>query len=69
MALGPGKYDDLCTYARITAGAEGAILIILNGVAGSGFSCQLPLTGQLAIAGILRTIADEIEQDCRGKVH
>lgn len=38
MALGPGKYDDLCTYVREKAKAEGAIVIVYGGERGQGFS-------------------------------
>lgn len=40
MAEGPGKYDDLCTLVREGAQAEVAIVIVINGVHGSGFSVQ-----------------------------
>ena len=29
MAEGPGKYDDLCTYVREQANAQGVLLIVL----------------------------------------
>jgi len=40
MALGPGKYDDLCTYVREKANAEAAIVIVMSEANGPGFSCQ-----------------------------
>jgi hypothetical protein len=40
VALGPGKYDDACTAARIATGARGVLLIVLAGRDGSGFSVQ-----------------------------
>jgi len=40
MATGPGKYDDICTTVRVDTNAQAAIVIILNGDRGSGFSLQ-----------------------------
>jgi hypothetical protein len=73
MALGPGKYDDLCTKAREEAGAAGCILIIFDGKSGHGFSAQLP-PGVLPFAPILlRDVADQIEKsipsDLRDMLH
>lgn len=59
--IGPGKYDDLCTAAREQAKAEGAILIIINGEHGGGFSCQTTLETALKLPRILRDMADDIE--------
>jgi len=61
--LGPGKYDDLCTKARQEAEAAGAILLLMDGNKGTGFSAQLTLDHMFAIPGILRQMADQIEKD------
>jgi hypothetical protein len=61
MALGPGKYDDVCTEVRKKTQAEGVIVIVLNGTKGSGFSAQLPLLTQFEIARLLRRTADQID--------
>jgi hypothetical protein len=63
MALGPGKYDEACTAARETLAARGVVLIVFGGMHGNGFSCQAPLDLQVALPGILRTVADSIEKD------
>jgi hypothetical protein len=60
--IGPGKYDDLCTQARDAAKAQGAILLILGGEHGSGFSAQLPAQTTLRIPEFLRDVADGIER-------
>jgi len=65
MPVGPGKYDDLCTYARENAKAEGAILLIFHGEKGSGFSCQADLMTTLSIPHLLRQMADQIEADSK----
>lgn len=62
--LGPGKYDPLCTQARETAQARGVIMIVLDGLHGSGFSVQvegLDITARLP--EILRRLAADIEAD------
>lgn len=40
MPIGPGKYDDLCTLVRGISGGRAAMVIIVGGVDGSGFSVQ-----------------------------
>jgi hypothetical protein len=61
MAIGPGKYDDLCTQIRQQAQAEGAIVIIFKGRYGNGFSAQADLTTTLKLPAILRDVAAQIE--------
>lgn len=63
MATGPGKYDDICTYVRDAAQAEGVLIIVINGEKGSGFSAQL--TGQLAaeVPDMLENMAKQIRED------
>jgi hypothetical protein len=63
MAIGPGKYDDLCETAREQAGAIGAILIIFDGKKGSGFSVQAPWELIDQMPEMLRTLARMIEED------
>jgi hypothetical protein len=64
MARGPGKYDSLCLKARQGACAQGAVLIIIEGSKGTGFSAQFldPQLG-LGLPAILREVADEIEKE------
>jgi hypothetical protein len=64
--IGPGKYDDACTAARVAANAEVAIVMILNGDKGSGFSVQGDVNAKLTveqIAGFLEHIAAEMRRD------
>jgi hypothetical protein len=61
MALGPGKYDDLATDIRTKIHADGVVVIVINGDRGGGFSAQLSPTLTLMLPGMLRTIADEME--------
>lgn len=62
-AHGPGKYDDLCTYVREKAEAEGAIILIFNGNKGEGFSVQVR-DGETVrrLPDILRRLARSIEE-------
>jgi hypothetical protein len=67
MAMGPGKYDDVATMARIASQARGGVIVIvLGGVRGSGFSVQSedPETMN-KLPELLRTMADQIEQDLK----
>lgn len=63
MALGPGRYDDLCTYVREQAEAEGAIIIVIGGKDGAGFSCQADLSTMAVLPELLETIAKQIRAD------
>jgi len=56
MALGAGKYDGLCTMVREQAKAEGAIVVIINGEHGQGFSVQV------SDLSVMPTVADALEQ-------
>lgn len=64
--IGPGKYDELATQAREAAKARGVILILIEGDKGAGFAVQGDFELTLAIPSILRSIADQIEQDAGG---
>lgn len=68
--IGPGKYGDACTAARVVANAEVAIVIILNGDKGSGFSVQgalhaAPDLTVEKVAGLLETVAAEMRRDAK----
>lgn len=63
MAMGPGKYDDLCTYVAQQVGTDtggGVILIVIGGNKGHGFSCQADLATTLQIPDILEHTAQLI---------
>lgn len=62
MAPGPGKYDDLCTFVRENAKAKGALVIILDGEKGSGFSCQADLAVARQLPKMLENIAKQIRE-------
>lgn len=62
MAIGPGKYDDVCTLVRQRTGG-GVIVIVANGNLGSGFSCQADLETTLALPDILQSVLDQLRAD------
>jgi hypothetical protein len=62
---GPGKYDDLCTEARLKAEAIGCVLILVGGNKGQGFACQGPIEFLQTLPDVLRAVADQIEVDMR----
>lgn len=67
MPVGPGKYDDLCTDVRERTKAACAIVIVVDGEKGSGFSVQsMTMDLQLSLPAFLRKIAKEIERSLRG---
>lgn len=72
MALGPGKYDDLCSYVAeqtgitVSANGGGAIVIVVGGSRGNGFSCQADLRTTLLLPELLENIAGQIRGDVKG---
>lgn len=64
MAQGPGKYDDLATLVRERSKARGTLVVVVGGNQGSGFSVQTDEPAFLdALPSLLRSIADQIEED------
>jgi hypothetical protein len=62
MPNGPGKYDDYCTRVREETDAHAAIVLVIGGKRGSGFSVQSEGYGLPAavLAALLHQMADEI---------
>jgi hypothetical protein len=60
--IGPGKYDAECTFVREWTKATAAIVVVVNGNKGSGFSCQAPPEIAAKLPAILRDMADQIER-------
>jgi demethoxyubiquinone hydroxylase (CLK1/Coq7/Cat5 family) len=76
MPAGGGKYDTLATLARQAAFADGIVMLIINGDMGSGFTVQAESYIGKHLPGMLRDMADEIENtmkanppDVRGRQH
>jgi hypothetical protein len=61
MTEGPGKYDELATIARTLAMARGVVLVVVDGIHGSGFSVQVNSDLRVHLPVLLRHIADDIE--------
>lgn len=68
MAIGAGKYDDLCTYVREQSESQGAIVIVLKGKYGHGFSIQASPALLIEMTDILETMARQIRNDLRCSV-
>jgi hypothetical protein len=63
---GPGKYDPICTKAREDAKAGCALLIILDGEHGHGFSAQFTDHSYVELLpATLREVAKQIERNVR----
>ena len=62
MPVGPGIYDDVCTDVRERTKAQGAIVIIVNGDRGGGFSCQADPLTTLRLPDILESMARQIRE-------
>lgn len=60
MPTGRGRYDDLCAHVREEAFAHGAIVIIFDGIRGSGFSVQVEESMRHKLPGILEHMAQEL---------
>lgn len=69
MALGPGKYDDLCSYVSEQTGIAftggGVIVIVIGGNRGNGFACQADLATTMAVPDLLESVAQQIRDDQR----
>lgn len=66
MSTGAGKYDELCTYVREQADAQAAVVIVLGGKRGSGFSVQHRVGVMLTpvhLAAILKSTAQQLRAD------
>lgn len=63
--IGAGKYDKLCTHVRMKAKAMAAIVLIIGGKKGSGFSVQAPPDVTEKVPAFLRELADQIEADIK----
>lgn len=60
MAVGPGKYDAACTYVRERHHALAAIVIVMRGDQGDGFSAQGPQEILEVLPEILEHVAAEM---------
>ena len=64
MNPGAGKYDELCSIARLATEAQGVLLIVLDGNLGSGFSVQVKNPELLhSIPDLLEKLARKIRED------
>jgi hypothetical protein len=62
MPAGPGKYHDEAQALRRQVQAESLVVIVTNGVKGSGFEIQADFDFLVVLPDVLRHVAREIEQ-------
>lgn len=62
---GPGKYDALCTHVRKKANADGAIVIVIGGDRGPGFSVQVDAPTLLVLPELLEHMAAQIREQMK----
>jgi hypothetical protein len=62
MAIGPGLYDHEISGLMLSTKARAIILMVFEGNKGSGFSVQAFDDIAPEIPGILRQMADQIEE-------
>jgi hypothetical protein len=63
---GPGVYDHICTKAREESDADMAIVIIINGCDGNGFSVQARQDNYVfGLPDILENMAKKIRADLK----
>lgn len=67
MAIGPGKYDDVCTQVREQLEAAGVILVVIGGKKGNGFSVQGTLQVIATLPDTLEHMAREMRKDMSGE--
>lgn len=66
MAMGPGKYDDICTMVTKQVGISelggGVAVIVMGGNKGNGFAVQADLRTTLMLPDILEEMAKQIRE-------
>ena len=63
MAIGPGKYDRTTTMVRNVTQARGVVVIVVDGLRGSGFSVQATADIVKDLPNLLRHVAEQIEEN------
>ena len=70
MSAGPGRYDEEATALRVATDARGVVLLVVDGMRGTGFSVQMhSLEDVKRLPGALRDLASQIDADlAAGKI-
>lgn len=61
--IGSGKYDTVCTGVRVSTKAAGAMVMVIAGDLGDGFSIQVPEELWPHVPTLLRVVAEQVEND------
>lgn len=68
MPKGPGKYDDVCVEVMEKTQSDCAIILVINGKNGNGFSVNsISMDIVMDLPLILRHMANLIEDDYKRK--
>jgi hypothetical protein len=66
MPLGPGKYDDECSYVAQQVGigpkGGGVIVIVVGGNRGNGFACQSDIATLAVLPDLLEETARQLRE-------
>jgi hypothetical protein len=68
MAMGPGKYDDVCSMVREQVGLTrrgGVLVIVMGGEKGPGFSYQGDLATMALLPPLLEDVARQIREEAK----
>ena len=66
MTIGRGKYDDVCTAVREETNAALALVIIIEGGRGTGFSVQVAYPALIhTVPKLLEDVAAQIRNDIK----
>ena len=61
MATAPGKYDNWGRTVREGTGAHGVVVIVLNGIRGTGYSVQaIDERSKPVLADLLQHVVDQM---------
>ena len=63
--IGSGKYDKLCATIRKKAKARGAMVIVVGGYYGHGFSLEMTPIDMEGVPEMLRSVASQVENDLK----
>lgn len=63
MTIGPGKYDDLATRIREDNDADAVVVVVINGIRGTGFSVQATGPALLALPQVFHDMSHAMQGD------
>jgi len=61
--MGPGKYDYICTEVRERTNARAALVVVIGGDLGDGFSIQAHSDVMINLPELLEIMAKKVRED------